>query len=213
MSLHLPPGAYRREDERPDDEFYREARLVTHIDEGAIAAVTQLYREHFPARGAVLDLMSSWVSHLPAEAEYRRVAGLGMNAVELGANPQLSEWVVHDLNRDPRLPYGTAEFDGAAMCVSVDYLTQPVRVLREAARVLRPGAPLVITFSNRCFPTKAIAAWLDLDDAGHVRLVAQWLREAGTWEDITAHDRSPRRGDPLYAVVGRASPSSQTSAP
>jgi len=213
LSQHLPPGAYRREDEVPDAEFYREARLVTHIDEGATAAVTQLYREHFPAGGAVLDLMSSWVSHLPVEAGYRRVAGLGMNAEELRANPQLSEWVVHDLNRDPRLPYGAAEFDGAAICVSVDYLTQPVNVLQDTARVLRPGAPLVISFSNRCFPTKAIAAWLQMDDAGHVALVAQWMREAGTWDDITAHDRSPRQGDPLYAVVGRASPSFQTSAP
>ena len=211
--MQLPHDAYGREDESPDDEFYREARLVTHIDEGAIAAVTQLYREHFPAAGAVLDLMSSWVSHLPVEGSYRRVAGLGMNAVELAANPQLSEWVVHDLNRDPRLPYGAGEFDGAAICVSIDYLVRPVKVLQDTARVLRPGAPLVITFSNRCFPTKAIAAWLQMDDAEHVRLVAQWMREAGAWEDVTAHDRSPRRGDPLYAVVGRAIPSSQTSAP
>jgi hypothetical protein len=213
--VNLPPGAFRREDEAPDDEFYREPRLVTHIDPGAIAAVTQLYRENFPAGGAVLDLMSSWVSHLPPEVTYRRVAGLGMNAAELRANPQLTEWVVHDLNREPRLPYAPGEFDGAGICVSIDYLVQPVAVLRDVARVLRSGAPLVITFSNRCFPTKVIAAWLRLDDAGHVALVRQCLKEAGTWEDITTHDRSPRRGDPLYAVVGRAavSPSSQTSAP
>ena len=200
----LPPGAFRREDESPDELFYKEARLVTHIDAGAIAAVTQLYREYFPPGGAVLDLMSSWISHLPREAEYRRVAGLGMNGEELRANPRLTEWVVHDLNRDPRLPYGAAEFDGAAICVSVDYLTQPVAVLREAARVLRPGAPLVITFSNRCFPTKAIALWHELDDEGHVALVARLLAEAGSFDEITTLDRSPQGwGDPLYAVVGK----------
>src|SRR5438874_13674162 len=98
----LPPGAFRREDEAPDELFYRQARLVTHIDAGAIAAVTQLYREYFPPGGAVLDLMSSWISHLPREVTYQRVAGLGMNAEELAANPRLTEWVVHDLNRDPR---------------------------------------------------------------------------------------------------------------
>jgi SAM-dependent methyltransferase len=201
----LPPGAFRREDETPDALFYKSARLVTHIDAGAIAAVTQLYREYFPPEGAVLDLMSSWISHLPREAAYRRVAGLGMNAEELAANPRLTEWVVHDLNRDPHLPYGDAEFDGAGICVSVDYLTQPVAVLREAGRVLRPGAPLVLTFSNRCFPTKAIALWHELDDAGHVALVKRLLTEAGNFDSIITLDRSPKGwGDPLYAVVGKA---------
>ena len=201
----LPPGAFRREDEAPDELFYRAARLVTHIDAGAIAAVTQLYREYFPPQGALLDLMSSWISHLPREAAYRRVAGLGMNADELAANPRLTEWVVHDLNRDPHLPYGDAEFDGAGLCVSVDYLTQPVAVLREAGRVLKPGAPLVLTFSNRCFPTKAIALWHALDDQGHVALVARLLAEAGNFESITTLDRSPKGwGDPLFAVVGKA---------
>lgn len=203
--LELPPGAFRREDEAPDEEFYRAARLVTHIDQGAIDAVTQLYREYFPPTGAVLDLMSSWISHLPPEAAYGRVAGLGMNATELAKNPRLTEWVVHDLNRDPRLPFGDAEFDGAGLCVSIDYLTQPVTVLREAGRVLRPGAPLVITFSNRCFPTKAVAIWRHQDDAGHVALVARLLAEAGNWDEVTSLDRSSRaRGDPLFAVVGRA---------
>lgn len=203
--LKLPPGAFRREDEAPDAEFYREPRLVTHIDDRAIAAVTQLYREHFPPGGALLDLMSSWISHLPPEAAYARVAGLGMNAVELAANPRLTEWVVHDLNQEPRLPYASAAFDGAGICVSIDYLIQPVAVLREVGRVLRPGAPLVVTFSNRCFPTKAIALWQHLDDEGHVSLVAQWLRDSGAFGNIVRLDRSPRdRGDPLYAVIGRA---------
>ena len=207
----LRAGPLRRADEAADEEFYREARLVTHIDAGAIAAVTRLYREYFPPGGAVLDLMSSWISHLPPEAAYRRVAGLGMNAEELAANKRLTEWVVHNLNRDPRLPYGEAEFDAAGLCVSVDYLTQPVAVLRDAGRVLRPGAPLVITFSNRCFPTKAVAIWHDLDDVGHVALVAGMLAEAGNWDNITRLDRSPRwRGDPLFAVVGRSTGPAKT---
>jgi SAM-dependent methyltransferase len=207
----LPPGAFRREDEAPDEVFYREARLVTHIDQGAIAAVTQLYREFFRPGGAVLDLMSSWISHLPKEVSYARVAGLGMNAQELAANARLTEWVVHDLNRDPRLPYGDAEFDAAGLCVSIDYLIQPVAVLREAARVLRPGAPLVVTFSNRCFPTKAIALWHQLDDQGHVDLVARMFAEAGGFEPALKLNRSPRGwGDPLFAVVGKRKASSTT---
>jgi SAM-dependent methyltransferase len=202
----LPADAFRRFDEYPDAFFYAQPRFVTHLDEAAIAAVTQLYRELFPPGGALLDLMSSWVSHLPQEIAYRRVVGLGLNRQELAANPRLDAGLVQDLNADPRLPFGPAEFDGAAICVSIQYLTQPVAVLREVGRVLRPGAPLVVTLSNRCFPTKAVAIWQVLDDTGHARLVARYLGQAGNWADIQALDRSPRlRGaDPLFAVVARA---------
>ncbi|OGX85629.1 class I SAM-dependent methyltransferase [Hymenobacter glacialis] len=201
----LPASLFQRQDETPDAEFYHHPRFVAHIDDAAIAAVTQLYREYFPPNSALLDLMSSWISHLPAEIPYRRVVGLGMNAAELLANPRLSAHVVQDLNEQPGLPFQNQEFDGAAICVSIDYLTQPVAVLRELARVLRPGAPLVVTFSNRCFPSKAIAAWHALDDRGHLALVQRYLEEAGGWQPITLLDRSPApgRSDPLYAVVAR----------
>ena len=202
--MPLPSSFFRREDESPDALFYSTPRLVTHIDDAAIAAVTALYREYFPRGGAIFDLMSSWVSHLPPEVAYRRVVGLGMNERELAANPRLHAWLVHDLNRDPRLPWGDGEFDGGGICVSVDYLIRPVEVLRECGRVLRPGAPLVITFSNRCFPTKVIAAWQMLDDEGHQGLVAQYFEDAGNWMDIACLDRSPGPdSDPLYAVVAR----------
>lgn len=202
----FPPDSFRRHDESPDEYFYQVPRLVTHIDDRAIAAVTQLYREHFPEGGAILDLMSSWVSHLPPEVSYRRVVGLGMNREELSANPRLTDYALHNLNQDPTLPFTDAEFDAAAICVSIQYLTKPVAVLRDVGRVLRRGAPLVITFSNRCFPTKAVAIWLMLDDAGHWELVAHYLAAAGNWDEIACLDRSPGGpgGDPLYAVVGRS---------
>lgn len=210
--LPLPPDAFRRLDETPDPAFYATPRFVTHIDDGAIAAVTQLYREHLPAGGAVLDLMSSWVSHLPPDIPYRRVIGLGMNPDELAANPRLDGWVVHDLNAEPRLPFADGEFDAAVCCVSIDYLVQPVAVLRDLARVLRPGAALVITFSNRRFPTKVIALWEALDDTGHAQLVGQYLREAGGWDAVVALDRSPERGDPLFAIVARRAGSNMSAA-
>lgn len=200
----IPAGAFRRSDESPDERFYATPRLVTHIDDRAIEAVTQLYRELFPAGGTILDLMSSWVSHLPPEVEYGRVVGLGMNERELQSNPRLDDFTVQNLNENPRLPYETGEFDGAGICVSVDYLTRPVEVLREVGRVLKPGGPLVITFSNRCFPTKAVDVWHRLNDEGRMRLVEVYLRDAGNFRDIRSEDRSPRRmfSDPLYAVIG-----------
>ncbi len=206
MESRFPKGAFGRYDEAPDEEFYRIPRFVTHIDDRAIAAVMELYREHFPPGGAILDLMSSWVSHLPPEIEYGRVIGLGMNEEELRRNPRLDGYAVQNLNRKPTLPFGDEEFDGVGICVSIDYLTDPISVLREVGRVLRVGAPVVITFSNRCFPDKAIAIWHQLDDRGHMELVERYLREAGNWSDVRSFDRSPRRmfSDPLYAVVGRS---------
>jgi SAM-dependent methyltransferase len=202
----IPEEAFRRTDEAPDEEFYRTPRLVTHIDDGAMAAVTQLYRELFPAGGEILDLMSSWVSHLPPEVVYRRVIGLGMNEVELRRNERLDSYVVQNLNTIPQLPFGDAEFDGVGICVSIDYLTRPVEVLREVGRVLKVGTPLIVTFSNRCFPTKAVAVWHQLDDRGHMRLVASYLEEAGNFRNVRSLDRSPRRlfSDPLYAVIGES---------
>jgi SAM-dependent methyltransferase len=202
----LPDEAFGCTDEAPDEKFYRTPRLVTHIDDWAIAEVTQLYRALFPPDGKILDLMSSWVSHLPPETEYRRVIGLGMNEVELRRNERLDSYVVHNLNTNPRLPFGEAEFDGAGICVSIDYLTRPVEVLREVGRVLKVGAPTIISFSNRFFPSKAVAVWHQLDDRGHMQLVERYLEEAGNFANIRSMDRSPRRvfGDPLYAVVGRS---------
>jgi SAM-dependent methyltransferase len=202
----IPEEAFRRTDEMPDEEFYRTPRLVRHIDDRAIAAVTQLYRELFPAGGEILDLMSSWVSHLPPEVAYRRVIGLGMNEVELRRNERLDSYVVQNLNTNPGLPFGEAEFDGVGICVSIDYLTRPAEVLREVGRVLKVGVPLIVTFSNRCFPTKAVQIWRQLDDRGHVQLVESYLEEAGNFRNVRSLDRSPRRlfSDPLYAVVGES---------
>jgi SAM-dependent methyltransferase len=198
--IHWPEPLPRR-DETADATFYAFDRFVTHIDDGAIAAVTQLYREHIPGDARVLDLMSSWVSHLPDEQAYAEVVGIGMNAAELGKNPRLHRWRVQDLNQSAVLEFADAYFDAALICVSIDYLVQPTAVLRELARVVKPAGVLIITFSNRCFPTKAVGPWLVLDDAGHLAFVEARVRAAGGWDDITALDRSPASGDPLFAII------------
>ena len=202
--MALPQNLFRRSDESNDALFYSQARLVTHIEDATIGAVTDLYRELLPEGGAVLDLMSSWVSHLPGERAFSRVAATGMNREELEANPRLTDFVVRDLNAQPSLPFGDGEFDAVTCCVSVQYLTKPVEVMREAARVCRDGAPIIITFSNRCFPTKAVWAWQMLDDAGHLDLVESYLENAGGWGSIEKLNRTPRGSrEPLLAVVAR----------
>ena len=203
-TLGLPPGAFARLDEEDDEAFYQPPRLVTHIDDHAIAALTELYRSVLPAGGVLLDLMSSWVSHLPAEVNYAEVIGHGMNATELAANPRLDRRFVQNLNRDPGLPLAEDSIDAAMICVSIQYLQQPLAVLREAARVLRPGAPLVVSFSNRCFWTKAVAVWRALDDDGHARLVERYLRHAGfaRTETHALAEWIEDVQDPMIAVIG-----------
>lgn len=198
----FPPGFFTRADPTPDPAFYVAPRLVTHIDDGAIAAVGAFYDE-LEIAGRVLDLMASWVSHFRAPPA--DLVGLGMNARELDANPALVERVVHDLNADPRLPFGDASFDHAVCCVSVDYLVRPLEVFGEVARVVRPGGAFVCTFSNRCFPTKAIRGWLEADEEGRVALVRHYFGLADGWE--VPEDALRRRGgwgaDPLWAVWAR----------
>jgi SAM-dependent methyltransferase len=203
-ALGLPRDAFTRLDDENDEVFYEPPRLVCHIDDGAISALTGFYRDVLPPGGVLLDLMSSWVSHLPPEVDYAQVIGHGMNAAELAANPRLSRWFIQNLNRDASLPLGDASVDAAMICVSIQYLQQPVAVLRDVVRVLRPGGPLVVSFSNRCFWTKAVAVWRSLDDAGHAHLVELYLRHAG-FARIETHRLAEwveDVSDPMTAVVG-----------
>ncbi len=208
--MQFPREYFQRYDESPDELFYNVPRLVVHIDDGAIAATTQLYGELLPESGHILDLMSSWRSHLPPSFK-GKVSALGMNAEEMQQNPQVDEFVVQNLNQTPRLPYTDQTFDGAVCTVSVQYLTDPVTVFTDVRRVLKPAAPFIITFSNRCFPSKAVAIWQVASMAQKAALVASYLEAAG-FADIHAQDRSPQvrrglfgtgSGDPLIGVWGR----------
>ena len=194
----------RRIDESPDISFYDQPRFVTHIDDAAIAAITSHYREVLTPGADVLDLCSSWVSHLPEELELGRVAGVGMNARELEANPRLTEFVQADLNADPTLRFADASFDAVLNVVSVDYLSSPRKVFAEMHRVPRPGGVATMSFSNRMFATKAVAVWLDSDDAGRQEIVATYFATSpeGGWEAIEVLDARAGRGAAAAAAGG-----------
>lgn len=208
-----PERYYRRADETDDAEFYSWPRKVVHIDQAAIEAVGRTYADLLPQHGTLLDLMSAWRTHLPEGFVAAEVVGLGMNHAELSDNPQLTSHLVHNLNLQPVLPFDDASFDGAMCCVSVQYLVHPVQVFAEVFRVLRPGAPFVVTFSNRCFPTKAVAVWQAVDNADHMALVRRYFEASAAWYDVTAEDRSLPLPDanPLFAVWGHK-PASPTNA-
>lgn len=198
----LKPELFRRIDESADADFYAVPRLVTHVDDATIAALTDYYRERLPSGGIILDLMSSWVSHLPSNVPFARVAGLGMNQVELQHNPRLDDRVVQDLNLRPELPYPDSTFDAVINAVSIQYLTRPIEVYTSVCRVLKPGGLALIATSHRCFPTKAIMAWHTLSPADRIQLIGTYLQQGG-FDAIDFIDRSPRNADPMWIVTGR----------
>ncbi|MEP1124714.1 MAG: methyltransferase domain-containing protein [Ilumatobacter sp.] len=200
----FPAGFFARQDESDDARFYSFDRFVTHIDDDAIALIGELYEES-GLTGAdleVLDICSSWISHFPTKPG--RLVVTGMNAAELAANEMADEWSVGDLNSDPTLAFDDASFDAVTCAVSVDYLSQPLEVFTEVARVLRPGGLFVCTFSNRCFPTKAIRGWLSTDDRGRCGIVATYFELTDGFDEPVAQHRNPgASGDPLFAVSAR----------
>jgi len=196
----FPVEYFNKRDASDDAEFYKFPRKVVHIDDGAIGRVREHFTALLPPGGTYLDLMSSWRSHLPDDLKPARVVGLGMNAAEMEDNPQLDQYLVQNLNQNQTLSFDDATFDAAFCTVSVQYLQHPVAVFAEVGRVLKPGAPFIVTFSNRCFPTKAVAVWLGSADAQHMALVTKYFEDAGNWAGIKADAFTPQRGDPLYAV-------------
>jgi len=195
----------KRQDESTDQNFYSQPRFCFHVDDKAVASLTDYYAKEFPkfeGKPAVLDLCASHVSHFPADvAEYtgRRVA-LGMNRDELKENKQVDEFVVKDLNEDPTLPFEDNSFDIVTNAVSIDYLTQPLEICKEVARVLKPGGVAMFALSNRCFPTKAIDLWLKTNDLEHVYTVGAYFHYTGMFKPPSATEVGP---NPVW-VMGQS---------
>jgi SAM-dependent methyltransferase len=176
------PANWERVDESVDSRFYLDPRLVVHVDDHFIATLGQFFAEKLPPDGVILDLMSSYKSHLPAAYNPRFVVGHGMNEIELQSNDQLNQYFVQDLNRNPVLPFEDNHFDAVLNTVSVQYLRRPVEIFKEVGRVLKPGGLYIVSFSNRMFPTKAVALWRSLDETERVELVRQYFDESGAFE-------------------------------
>ncbi|WOD40959.1 class I SAM-dependent methyltransferase [Nodosilinea sp. E11] len=208
----LQPDQRTKLDDASDTYFYDVPRLVTHVDEGFIQQLTDLYRQRLTPGSRLFDMMSSWVSHLPAELPFEHIEGHGMNAEELAKNPRLDHYFVQNLNENPQLPLEDASFDAVLNTVSVQYLQQPEVVFAEIYRVLKPGGIAIVSFSNRMFYQKAIAAWRDGSETRRVNLVKSYFGAVpgfGTPEVIAHTPNVPAilqmlgmpGGDPFYAVI------------
>ncbi len=216
----LLPEQRTKLDPTNDSQFYDYPRFVTHVDDHFIAQLTALYRDRLTPQTRILDLMSSWVSHLPEEMEFAHVEGHGMNGEELAKNPRLDHYFVQNLNENTTLPFEDESFAAVLNCVSVQYLQYPDRVFAEIARVLEPGGIVIISFSNRMFYQKAIAAWREGTESGRVQLVQRYIRAIPALEEPEViHQTSPAPAilqllgmgihDPFYGVIARKQKSPQ----
>ena len=210
----LTPEYFTREDPSDDARFYAQPRMVVHTDDNFIKVLGELYGQRLPPDATILDVMSSYKSHLPPTYRRGRMVGLGMNAAEMKANTQLDDFVVHNLNQNPELPYGDEMFDAVLCAVSVQYLQKPVAVFKEVRRVLKPGGQFIVSFSNRMFPTKAVRVWRELTDDGHVTLVSNYFEWAGFAQvEVVRQVEEQGRNwlaylnpkDPVFVVIGHKS--------
>ncbi len=208
----LTPDQRSKLDPTNDSSFYSYPRLVTHVDEGFIQQLTDLYRERLQPNTRIFDMMSSWVSHLPDNVAFEHVEGHGMNAEELAKNPRLNHYFVQNLNQDPKLPLPDQSFDAVLNTVSVQYLQYPEAVFTEIHRILKPNGIAMISFSNRMFYDKAIAAWRENSEQGRVELVKRYFKLVPGFSDpevIARQSQMPSflqalgmsGGDPFYAVI------------
>lgn len=214
--MPLRPEQRNKLDSTDDKLFYEYPRFVTHVDEGFIQQLTDLYREHLKPNTRIFDMMSSWVSHLPQEMEFSHVEGHGLNAEELERNPQLNHYFVQNLNENPQLPLKDQDFDAVLNCVSVQYLQYPEAVFSEIHRILKPGGIAIISFSNRMFFQKAIQAWREGTESSRVELVKRYFSSVPGFtppEVIVRQSSIPNvlqwlgvpGGDPFYAVIASRS--------
>jgi SAM-dependent methyltransferase len=203
MAIELSQQAFERLDEQNDRLFYGFPRFTVHIDSRAIRLAGEIFARYLPLGGRLLDLLSSWRSHLPETLAPASVTGVGLNRLEMEDNPALTRIVVQDLNRTPRLELEDRSFDGAILTVSVQYLTQPVALFADTARVLCAGAPFVVLFSNRMFWDKAVRIWRESSEARRIEVVKSYFQHSERFERLEVVDRSEAAGfDPVYAVIG-----------
>jgi SAM-dependent methyltransferase len=219
-----------REDETDDTLFYVGPRFVQHIDAGAIYALKLFLHDRFSnyidfktsSKTGIdcLDLCSSWVSHYPDEISYSRVHGIGLNELELSKNGLLdNDFSIQDLNKEPFLKHLLdSSFDIITITVSIDYLAQPLAILSECLRVLRDDGSIIISFSNRMFPTKAIKYWREGTNADRVYYTGVCLNSVAAdnnnnnnnnnnvsrFINIESFDLSPSaKTDPLFVVTAK----------
>ena len=206
MESPYPQDSFRKDDETDDELFYVEPRLVVHVDDNAINSIQSYYSKVFPENAIVLDLMSSWKSHFPKNKQFKKTIGLGLNAIEMENNPGLDEFLVQNINVDPTLPFEANYFDAVVIVVSIQYVSKPIELFQEIARILKPDSSCHVIYSNRMFPTKAVWLWKALSDDMRAQLIASYFHSTNNFgkpEFKTITEVSDGSIDPVFVVSSK----------
>ena len=206
MESPYPKDSFKKDDETNDEFFYVEPRLVVHIDDNAINSIQSYYSEVLPENATVLDLMSSWKSHFPSNKQFKKTVGLGLNAIEMENNPRLDEFFVQNINVDPTLPFEANYFDAVVIVVSIQYVSKPIELFQEIARILKPDSFCHVIYSNRMFPTKAVWLWKALSDDMRAQLIASYFHSTNHFSKPEFKNITEVTGssiDPVFVVSSK----------
>ena len=206
MESPYPKDSFKKDDETNDEFFYVEPRLVVHIDDNAINSIQSYYSEVLPENATVLDLMSSWKSHFPTNKQFKKTVGLGLNPIEMENNPRLDEFFVQNINVDPNLPFKANYFDAVVIVVSIQYVSKPIELFQEIARILKPDSSCHVIYSNRMFPTKAVWLWKALSDDMRAQLIASYFHSTNHFSKPEFKNITEVTGssiDPVFVVSSK----------
>ena len=196
-----------------DDEiFYQQPRFVHHLSDSFRTRLTSLYSEYLLNHHIILDLMSSWVSHLPSNISYKKVIGHGMNEAELSSNERLDRFFVQNLNKKQNMPIEDSSIDVGLIVAGWQYLQYPEKVSLELSRVIKSDSLLIISFTNRAFWTKAPNIWTYSSEEKRIEYVTNVLTSNG-WRiekilNERTHDKKlfgfySSESDPFFSVIAR----------
>tara|TARA_Y100001968_G_C19149994_1_gene615706 strand:- start:39 stop:692 length:654 start_codon:yes stop_codon:yes gene_type:complete len=200
----------QKEDNKDDEIFYSNPRFVYHLDKSFRNRLTSLYSEYLKPNTILLDLMSSWVSHLPENITFKKVLGHGLNKIELAANKRLDEYWVQNFNKDQILPLEDSSVDYCTLVAGWQYLQYPELISSELKRIIKPNGQLIISFSNRAFWQKSPRIWVEgssLDRANYISaiLVSQGWNVPTRIVDENTQAKLfgffNQQNDPFYAIL------------
>ena len=199
-------------DDSDDQIFYQNPRYVNHLSFSFRNRLTNLYSKYLYSNNVILDLMSSWVSHLPTNTKYKKIIGHGMNESELRANKRLDSFWVQNLNKIQILPIEDSSVDTGLIVAGWQYLQYPEKISLELSRIIKKDSLLIISFSNRAFWTKSPNIWTNSSEEGRIEYVKKVISSNGWSVEKILNEKTYDNklfglnfleSDPFFSVIAR----------
>ena len=196
-----------------DDEiFYQQPRFVHHLSDSFRTRLTNLYSEYLLKHYIILDLMSSWVSHLPPNIRYKKVIGHGLNQAELSSNERLDSFFVKNLNKKQNMPIEDSSIDVGLIVAGWQYLQYPEKISLELSRIIKSDSLLIISFTNRAFWSKSPNIWTYSSEVKRIEYVTSILIDNGWRIEKILNEKTYQENlfglynsesDPFFSVIAR----------